>query len=69
MKDNQIRYSRKRMNSSLLILGFFYKINAPWKKLLTLTTIGIIASISGVLLLQNTGLYALGAEAIEAKFW
>ncbi|WP_322901835.1 YitT family protein [Mycoplasmopsis felis] len=68
MKDNQIRYSRKRMNSSLLILGFFYKINTPWKKLLTLTTIGIIASISGVLLLQNTGLYALGAEAIGQSF-
>ncbi|MCU9932229.1 hypothetical protein NW733_06360 [Mycoplasmopsis felis] len=38
------------------------------KKLLTLTTIGIIASISGVLLLQNTGLYALGAEAIGESF-
>ncbi|UWV85604.1 YitT family protein [Mycoplasmopsis felis] len=38
------------------------------KKLLTLTIIGIIASISGVLLLQNTGLYALGAEAIGQSF-
>ncbi|MCU9940137.1 YitT family protein [Mycoplasmopsis felis] len=38
------------------------------KKIININNHRIIASISGVLLLQNTGLYALGAEAIGQSF-
>ncbi|WP_036453112.1 YitT family protein [Mycoplasma buteonis] len=57
-------YTRRRIKSSVLMFGFLYHIQKTWQKLLVITVIAIFMSFAGVLLLQNTGLYALGLEAV-----
>ncbi|WLP85371.1 YitT family protein [Mycoplasma seminis] len=56
-------YTRQKIKSSLLVFGFLYKIQKPWQKFGVMTIIGLVMGLCGVLLLQNTGLYALGLEA------
>ncbi|MFV8471941.1 YitT family protein [Mycoplasma sp. 1458C] len=56
-------YTRQKIKTSLLAFAFLYRIKKPWQKILVMTIIGTIMGLFGVLLLQNTGLYALGLEA------
>ncbi|SYV97014.1 Uncharacterised protein, partial [Mycoplasmopsis edwardii] len=64
MKTKAPRYSRRKIKTSILILGFLYKIHKPYQKMIVLALIAIIASFLGVLFLQNVGLYALGIESL-----
>ncbi|QGZ97344.1 DUF2179 domain-containing protein [Mycoplasma sp. NEAQ87857] len=63
MNQQTSKYSRKRIKNNVLIFGFLHKITSAKGRLLTITIIGIIMGLFGVLLLQNTGLYALGLES------
>ncbi|WP_426461417.1 YitT family protein [Mycoplasma hafezii] len=62
--EQEKTYTRRRIKSSILIFGFLYRMQKPWQRLLAITIIGIFMSFAGVLLLQNTGLYALGLESV-----
>ncbi|AKF41133.1 hypothetical protein AAW50_01695 [Mycoplasmopsis canis] len=64
MKPKTAKYSRRRIKTSILILGFLYKIHKPYQKMMALAFIAFIASFLGVLFLQNVGLYALGVESL-----
>ncbi|QNM93499.1 YitT family protein [Mycoplasma sp. Pen4] len=61
--ETRKEYTRQKIKGTLLVFGFLYRIKKTWQKLLTMTIIGLIMGLLGVLLLQNTGLYALGLES------
>ncbi|SJZ47573.1 YitT family protein [Mycoplasmopsis verecunda] len=56
-------YIRQRVKGTILTFGFLYNVKKNWQKILVMSIIGIVMGFFGVLLLQNTGLYALGLEA------
>lgn len=60
----QGNYNRVKISSSMLKLSSIYGVNNKWVKLTIITIVSILSGIIGDLLLQNTGLYTVGIEAI-----
>lgn len=60
----QGNYTRVKISSSMLKLSSIYSVNNKWIKIIIITVVSIISGIIGDLLLQNTGLYTVGIEAI-----
>lgn len=64
LHDNQVNIQNVKYSAKTIRLGFLYKIDKLWIKILLTSLFGIVGSISTWLFVQYTGVYTAGLSGV-----